>query len=277
MAGTWHWKEGKSDSRKLLYDPGNWGDLFKAAWLTRILPAMNPDQVCDLFAGAATYELSSRTRSRMQIIADDLLSQAMESFVKDAVWPSAATLCRSLLVPSAKVTVCDLDEERQESYRHQTGIAVYEPDDAWVVLSDVTKQHNTDGIRSAVCACLSAETGLLILDPFDVLAVWREVMPVIISAAKKTTVLLYVYNRSAKNEERLRDYRAFCSSMEKELGGISCMRGRIAADGFLPKAHHELWLMGDGVAKQTELAATLEAVTMKLEDALRRASCFSVR
>jgi len=63
--------------------------------------------------------------------------------------------------------------------------------------------------------------------------------------------------------------------MDKALAGTASLRGRIPADGFLPRAHHELWLMGTCLNQQKSLAQDLQQCTVAIAETIGREGCFS--
>ncbi|MBN2711082.1 MAG: hypothetical protein JXR97_01410, partial [Planctomycetes bacterium] len=64
----WGWKPKDAESTRLLYEPGNWGDILKAGWVdiatAYIAKNAGPFRYLDLFAGARTYPVTKKTADR---------------------------------------------------------------------------------------------------------------------------------------------------------------------------------------------------------------------
>ena len=260
MATTpWNWK-GKDGSRGgLLYESGNWGDLLKMLWLVALLRWKNRSgkavNYFDPFAGDANYPLGRKTLFRFAQAGLSELAFIRGPFVERGVWPSSAAAA-GLLV-GGRVEVFDADPGRRSRWRDVAGVECLESDSGWTLLEG--RSPDPDGVW--------------LIDPYDFLAEWRARLPLILKQAEETSILLYMYNRSARSPEAFADYRAFRNALEDGRGDFPKRLGRIAADVFLPRSHHEMvFLPGradrgaegfDGVLEElgrrsAELAAALE-------------------
>lgn len=266
MPGEWSWKEKGGDAPRMLYAPGNWGDLLKAGWvvgaawwLRRVFGA-DAFAYRDPFAGAPDYPLAPRTEARAARIGDALVDAAGAPFLARGRWPSAASLVRSILpdLPSASFAVNDADPERGAAWAARDDVTLLEADDGWAALD----------------AKPPGAGAFLLVDPYDWLAEWRERLPAVLRAAERWTVLLYLYNRSPRGPERLRAYRDFRNALDDAWRGGPRLLGRVGADAFLPRAYHEMLLLpAPAVADAPEagdLLDTLDAATRRVTGALDR-------
>ena len=246
----WTWKEKNNAGGRLLYEPGNWGDILKAAWVTRAIQWLAETngaariRYVDTFAGAADYPASPRVKQRLALASLPDVRMFASDFLERGRWPSAARLA-ALALPNGAVAVFDADAERRETFRDAGIFRMLDAECGW----DAARDAAPDG------------TGLILLDPYDFLAEWRERLPFVLRLAERTNVLVYVYNRAARSREAFRDYRDFRNALDDARGGLRKVLGRAAADGFLPTAHHEmLFLPCPRVAESSAFEALREAL-----------------
>jgi len=198
----------------------------------------------DPFAGAADYPAGPRVKQRLALTDLPDVRMSTSNFLERGGWPSAARLA-ALVLPDGGATLFDADAERRETFRDAGMFRVLSAGDGW----DAARAAAPDG------------TGLLLLDPYDFLAEWRERLPLVVELAERTNVLVYVYNRAARGREAFRDYRDFRNALDDARGGRPKLFGRAAADGFLPTAHHEmLFLPCPRVAESPAFGALREAL-----------------
>lgn len=260
MAGNWNWKSRDGHQGGLLYESGNWGDLLKMLWLKTALDWKNraADAVSyfDPFAGCVEYPLGAKTLFRLEQTNSREFAFLQNVFFDRGFWPSAASGAR-LLVNGA-VEVWDADAGRREGWRAARGVTVPEGESGWPLLRDHADDPNA----------------VWLIDPYDFLAEWRDVLPLVAEKSRATTLLLYVYNRSAKNPEAFREYRACRNALDDLRGGLPKRVGRAAADVFLPRAHHEMWFLpseADAAAPSLgDLFAGLAETAFALEQGMRR-------
>ena len=250
----------------LLYEAGNWGDLLKGEWVLTVaawlmsLPQSGALEYLDPFAGSPTYPLGRSSRARLQEMSDTLLGQASQPYCDDDLWPSAATLVRSMGGGQGKVDlrVFDAEEERRNLYLGDAMIEVLDLFEGWAALT----------------GSLPGPRGLVLVDPYDFLREWREQLEVVVAAAEETTLLVYIYNRSARDARLLREYRDFRNRLDDLRGDRSKLLCRIAADAFLPTAHHEmLFLPSPAVEADSgfeKLCSALGSAALSIRDILRR-------
>ncbi|MFW5857364.1 MAG: hypothetical protein ACOCX4_05750 [Planctomycetota bacterium] len=243
MAEHWSWKPADASAPGLLYEPGNWGDLLKGLWVVAIvrqlLAVPNAADAAfvlvDPFAGAHDYPLTPGARRRLGELGNAPGADRLRTATADGRWPSAALLAADAAEAGGRAVrgrVFDAHAERAASF---DGDPRFE------------RIAARDGYAAAV-AHAPPPNGLLLIDPYDFLGEWAEQIDTILRAARTTSVLLYLYNRSARGAKYLRAYRDFRNALERGRGEAPYCIGRTPADGFLPSAHHEIvFLPGPGV------------------------------
>ncbi|MDR1613157.1 MAG: hypothetical protein LBT97_10320 [Planctomycetota bacterium] len=261
----WTWKAKDGTPGGLLYAPGNWGDLLKALWLTTFITWSReglPDGIrhyVDPFAGAPDYPLGAGTKCGFLRGGLESFSYIDREYLRKGLWPSSAALFRSL--STAPMTVFDVDAERRERWRNFPGATVADAGDGWDVLQSGSPAGND----------------LYLVDPYDFLAQWRGKTEALLAKTAPCTLLLYVYNRSAKKAEHFREYRAFRGFLDGRTGG-EYIFGRVGSDPFLPSSHHEMYLFPSPEARGSPvfalLAGSLERTTLQLDAVMRKLSVF---
>lgn len=258
----WTWKGKDGSSGKLLYEPGNWGDILKNLWLTILLSWMREDSSSplegynDFFAGAPHYPLAEKTGRRFTRIAFPEFDCIKEPYINKRQWPSSASTVK--LLCDATIKLYEKDPVRLEQWQSVPGVDFFHVDSGWEALSGVTPK--------------TADINMV--DPYDILAEWREIFPCFEGRFGKTTLLIYLYNKSALYREAFDNYRAFRNAVEDATGGLASCFGRIGSDPFLPRAHHEMWLLPErGLAESKEFMLLTERLAEKthlLNQAQRR-------
>ena len=261
---SWNWKGKDGTAGGLLYESGNWGDLLKMLWLSAILTWKRqfdvPTNYLDTFAGDIGYPLSRKTLFRISRAGLSGFAFLEDLFIGRGVWPSSASAARLLV--RGRVEVFDADPGRRGRWREEAGVTVPDAESGWEVLAE--RRPDPDGVW--------------LVDPYDFLAEWRQWLPVLTEKAAETTVLIYIYNRSARSGETFREYRAFKNALEDLRGDAVKRVGRIPADAFLPTAHHEMVFLPGAADRRREgfdsLLEELAVRTRGLTDAYVAASAF---
>lgn len=263
-ANAWQWK-GKDGSRSgLLYEPGNWGDLLKMLWLARILlwkgRAGRRVDYFDPFAGEVSYPLAGKALFRFNRAGLAGLEFIRRDFLEQGCWPSAAAAARLLI--QGRMEVFDADPGRRRGWAECPGAEVLSGACAWTL----TERRAPDS------------AAVWLLDPYNFLGEWRTRLPLVVDKAKSATILLYVYNRSAGSPEAFEDYRAFRNALEDARPDLPVRLGRVAADGFLPRAHHEMFFLPGRADVEDDgldhLLRELEDSACETAAALQRAAAF---
>lgn len=264
MAKEWNWKNKDGSNPGLLYESGNWGDFLKLLWVKTVIDwksrHSNPINYFDPFAGEIHYPLTPKARHRLRMCANDGFDFIRQNFIAENLWPSAASGAR--LLAGGKMEIWDADPARRENWRNIPGITVPDSDSGWTLLQN----HPAD------------PNAVRLIDPYDFLAEWREYLPLILEKSRDATLLLYLYNRSARNESHFKNYRDFKNALEDANGRRPKLLGRIAADAFLPRSHHEmLFLPSDEDKNRPDFELLLDELALcaeQLADGLRRtAAC----
>jgi hypothetical protein len=260
MSG-WTWKPRDARGEGLLYEPGNWGDILKALWVRAVMRYLvrvwgRDVEAVDPFAGAPDYDLPAASRRRLDRVEVD--GALFAPFLDAGRWPSAAALLSASLPEGASPVICfDLDSGKRSRFCGDARFATARGPDGWAVAAE-----RRPGSR-----------GLLLLDPYDFLHEWKGRLDDVLAASAETNVLLYVYNRSARDPERLRDYRTFRHALADAWGEAPMRVGRVPADGFLAAAHHEVvWLPGPELCTRhdhDELLRELEQRAIAVDGAVR--------
>ncbi len=233
---TWQWKNKDGAQGGLLYDSGNWGDILKMLWLAECVRWKQDGgggvNYTDPFAGDVQYPLKGKQAFRLSQCRQKCrqkggggmpqLDFLQAPFFDENAWPSAASGAR--LLAAGAVEVWDADAARREAWR-SAGVGVAEnAESGW----DIVARTRPD------------PEGLLLVDPYDFLAGWRERLPLLAEKSEGVSVLLYLYNRSGKSREAFADYRRFRGGLDDLTEGRPKRVGRVAADSFLPDAWHEM-------------------------------------
>ena len=100
---------------------------------------------------------------------------------------------------------------------------------------------------------------LLLFDPYDFFERWPEWNDLLLEASLHHDVLVYLYNKSPRGASQFRQYQ----SLRRRWQGRPLLMGRVPADAVLPRAWHEVWLVGPG-ASQPQLQAALHRATRDL-------------
>lgn len=225
-ARNWKWKNKDGAQGGLLYDSGNWGDILKMLWLAEIIRWKQRDgravNYTDPFAGDVRYPMGKKITFRLDQCRLPELDFLNDTFLNGGFWPSAAS--GALLLAAGAAEVWDADSGRRDAWR-DAGVPVVEnAASGWEIVARA--EPDPDGV--------------LLVDPYDFLAEWREQLPLVAEKSGTVTTLLYLYNRSGKSGEAFADYRRFRGRLDDLLGDAPKRIGRVAADSFLPDSYHEM-------------------------------------
>ena len=238
----WSWRiEKGQDNRRLglLYEPGNWGDVLKGIWATLVTQSLIESdslerseavavfRYLDPFAGRATYPLIPSTKSRLRWLGAGDFVRAQKCWLERGELASTGLLVKQAATRSgvdATLEVFDIDPERLQSWQA------------------VAKTHLLD-IKSGEEALEDVEADLVLIDPYDLFDRWKSLLAAIVDAAQQAWVLLYLHNRSPRGGGHVRNYSAFRAELGR-LAGRQILVGRIPSDVVLPRAFHEVVLLG---------------------------------
>lgn len=265
--GNWEWKDKDGALGGLRYEPGNWGDILKDEWLLCVAghlcgQALKTKRArrgyLDICAGLPNYPATRNTIRRVEALPDGLrIKRAAQRYLAAGRWPGAARLAADFFAAEG-VRVCDADPQRREMLALEPDFDLQEEcADGWSLLPP---EH---------------DYALVLADPYDLLAQWRENLPALTQTARRMPVLLYVYNRSGRGREKLREYRSLRGALRDT--GVGGVFGRVGADSFIPDCWHEMFLLcGEGAepADFAVLRAKLLHATQMVNQALAQEAIF---
>jgi len=262
----WHWRPKGAPASGLLYEPGNWGDILKDAWVWATADwlirqfGIERFAYLDPLAGLPAYPLPPKTRQRLESVRLSGFSAALIEFLKSNLWPSAASIVAALLGENAmgRVRVFDLHEERRAAFAECQRFVVCDCADGYDALA-----NDAPG-----------GYGLILVDPYDFLSEWRQRLPAVMAAAEKASLLLYVYNRAVRGAQALREYVDFRNALEAAWGSRPRLLGRAPSDAFLPTGHHEVFFFPSRAVREhlqmEVLYEELARIAFQIAETIRR-------
>jgi hypothetical protein len=267
----WTWKVDSTETSnrlKLLYEPGNWGDILKGLWaVTAVRERIHRERLetlryLDPFAGSPVYPLVQAARERLSRLPSNAFQELQADYAgRDEVASTAllvASACRHEGV-AIHLDVFDLEAQRQEAWKRVPGAHIVEY---------ATGEEALESAASGEC-----HAHLILVDPYDFLSNWGRLLPLAVEAARKTTVLVYLYNRAPRGGGHKRAYDAFRRGCLDELKrrAVPVILGRLPSDAALPRAYHEVLLLGEAIPYSRE---ALRCETVALARALAESSAF---
>ncbi|MEE8142314.1 MAG: hypothetical protein V3T77_04380 [Planctomycetota bacterium] len=247
------WRWSGVETGRLLYEPGNWGDVLKGTWAVTLVEFLIRGRKAlsylDPFAGAPTYPLSEAARLRAGRLPESLLKERLQPFLEARQWPSTASLvqqaCEANGVPP-RLQLFDVDERKRSEW----------PDDTLL------------GCSSAEQSLEDVEPGaldLILIDPYDFVHHWGKWLPQL-QRFEQELVLIYLYNKTPRGSGHEDQYRRFRRGLEEESqGNRGWLLGRLPSDAVAPRAFHEVWLLG-GRSLLAELREPLKKNTTALAE-----------
>ncbi len=277
--GSWTWKVSDRSANRdlnLLYEPGNWGDVLKGAWAVAasrgLVRARGLDtfHYLDPFAGAPAYPLVEAARRRIEGLSSNSFAEVQAPFVARGVLASTGMLVVEnvrALEASVDARVFDADAARLAGWREVPGVRIL----------DATSGEEALEAMGSRSVPRSIPPDLILVDPYDLFDRWSRLLPAALEAARRSAVLLYLYNKAPRGGGRERSYRAFRQALSRGLmegkAAVAAVLGRIPSDAFLPRAWHEVLLMAPADIVQT-LRGALEDATHVLSRSLADAGAF---
>lgn len=258
-SSPWSWKPGgleRSEHPRLLYEPGSWGDVLKGTWAELTIRAITRRgaslRCVDPFAGSATYPAAEAVRERAEWLGRGPWVRAQEPFLaRGMIASTSRILCDVALEIGAtvKLSVFDADPSRLAS---------------WSEL-DCSAEIDALAIGDGADAIGDADADLVLVDPYDFVGRAADLLPRVLAQRKRSTVLVYLFNRAPRGGGHERTYRAVREKLAREKGAL--LVGRIPSDAILPRAWHEVLLFGPEPFPDTlarELGRATRALTCKL-------------
>lgn len=270
----WRWRVADQEANRdlnLLYEPGNWGDILKGMWAaltTRALArgrSRGPFRYLDPFAGAPTYPLVEAASRRLARVSAGYFRQLQDAYARSGRLASTALLVRDAARDSGvdfRMDVFDTDDARRESW-------------ASVAEARILPVPSGEAVVEALKS-LEEAPRLILIDPYDFFVRWSFFLPHVLSAARRSTVLVYSYNRAPRGPGQQRMYEDLRRALEAGLpGGEEALLGRVPADATMARAYHEMVLLGK-TAELGDLRDELRAVTSDLATAIVSEGAFEV-
>ncbi len=298
----WSWRveeRGLNPGLGLRYEPGGWGDVLKGAWAVGAALGLTATRaeagsgflVLDVYAGAPEYPLVPASAARLErarrVAAD---GGALAAWIGAAWRPgpgeagasrpgpeaeggrlasTGAAVVRSLARvgagpggPGARLRVAEADPGRRAAWTSQPGVEV------------VAASGPEALARAASDSGEGADAvDLAIVDPYDLLADWSALREATGALARRAPTLLYVYNRAPRGARAFDDYRAWRRDLTALTGADArVLVGRVPTDAVLPRASHEVVLVGpaavvDPLAPALALAARALALDLAADGA----------
>lgn len=233
---TWRAPGQEGDGSQLLYEPGNWGDVLKGSWVLLALGSLlregdaPPVRYLDPCAGRPEYPLTQASARRLERLPPGVFREAQEPFREAGSLASTGALVRAACASCGRpceATVFDLDETRLRE---------------WQELENVTTLSVASG-EDALAG--RGAFDLILVDPYDFFDHWGRWTPPAAEAARGALVLIYLYNKSPRGPGYLDQYRRLRAQLRSAVNDdVDAVLGRIGSDAVLPRAYHEVVLLG---------------------------------
>ncbi|MBI3831865.1 MAG: hypothetical protein HY291_20250 [Planctomycetes bacterium] len=237
---TWKTADPALNARlHLKYEPGNWGDVLKGAWLVPLARAVaqnagrRPVRYLDPFAGAPSYPLLDASAKRLEQLPSGEHAERVRVFAQRGEWPSCALLARDTLLAcgaTLKLSVFDAHELARKAW---AGIPETE------VLNVNSGEDAFERRRRERLA-----PDLVLVDSYDFFDHWGGLLAELCSLSRKVPVLVYIFNTAprgagyASQYERLRKKLAEWGAAQSPV-----LLGRLPYDKIETRAHHEVILL----------------------------------
>ena len=253
----WSWKDSDqalNPSLNLLYEPGNWGDVLKGLWAVELVPLLKDKQtvrVLDPYSGALDYPCTDATRKRLGGAALGSFRRWQRDYLRRGRLASTGRLIQEACRHHATAwhtVICEIDQDRRDSWRGQADYDSRTP--------------------AELLARAGREFDFVCWDPYDFFEQWSHTLPALLEAARQIPVLIYLYNKSPRGVNQMRNYE----QLRRRIPG-DALYGRVPSDGLLPRAYHETILLAPvGILDQIE--HSLKNVTRKLYLHIGQFGCF---
>ncbi|MEZ6183458.1 MAG: hypothetical protein R3F62_00425 [Planctomycetota bacterium] len=252
--GSWAWRD-KEPGRHagLRYEPGNWGDALKGEWALAALEALlarpGTRTALDPFAGAPVYPLAPASQARLEALADACprYVRAQAAWVARGELTSTAGLLAAQAGARLALSVFDKDPERRGGWEAPATVLEVE-----------------DGAQ-ALREARGGAFDLVHVDPYDLQSDWGVLLaPALEALAPEGVLLAYLFNKAPRGAGHQAQYARLRQGLAERLGPARDLRvGRVPADAVLPRAYHEVLLVGPTAlcaALDAELRASAEAL-----------------
>jgi hypothetical protein len=249
----WKWRDpdhGLNPQLRLKYEPGGWGDVLKGEWAISIVEDLRsrlnvPLTYVDPFAGARSYAITPAVRARLWPPTESSPSlRYFESQDESEIY-STAGLIERLCQGAWQPFLAEIDQQRRAT---------------WPACSDLSPEALLTQSESA---------HLVMWDPYDFHHHWSTWLPRLQSRARQQVVMIYLFNRAPQGVSQMRQYESLLS----RLGREDLCLGRVPADARLPRAYHEVIVLGANFLSSS-CRALLHQRTVELNAWLARQGCW---
>jgi len=282
----WSWKVADPSANAALnlrYEPGNWGDVLKGEWAVRLArhlaaqkfdasASARPFTIYDPFAGAPDYPLVAASAARLESVAYSEFAKAQEAFACNGTLASTgrlaletarATLTLSKSGGEALLHAFDLDEVRRAHWHSITQACVLDLASAEELLPRLRPPE--------------AHFDLVLWDPYDFFDHWGAALEALVKLAERAPVLIYLYNKAPQGAGHLHQYQLMrkhlAAGVQTASTSLAFLVGRLPSDAILPRAWHEVILVG-GKATVAALRGELAEITQRFAAQLSGAGAF---
>ncbi|MCW8130113.1 MAG: hypothetical protein KIS92_07180 [Planctomycetota bacterium] len=254
----WTWKTGDAevDARlHLKYEPGNWGDVLKGAWLTVVAGALatqagrRPLKCLDPFAGAPSYPLLPASAERLVRLPENEHTAVLRAFAARNEWPSCATVCAEVLRKHGAIPRLAVFDENERA----RGLWAKHPDAQVLSLAS-----GYDAFEKAFRGKVAPD--LVLVDSYDFFDRWGKVLDALAALGRKVPVLVYVFNTAPRGPGFQSQYdrlRKKLIQTAQDLGPVPL--GRLPYDKHENQAHHEVFLLAPAAFTQSVQAELAQA------------------
>jgi hypothetical protein len=264
---AWSWRTSEPAANRrlgLLYEPGNWGDILKGTWALIAARAIARSRAggafryLDPFAGRAVYPLVETVAKRLEWLGGGTYAQGQRPWIERRELASTGLLVREAALAAGarpELQVFDLHAELLESWRGVEGARLLDVESGEAALAAARDDDGDDD-----------GADLILVDPYDLFERWHALLPPAIELARRSCVLLYLYNKSPRGGGHARAYAALRRRLD-EVGAGTALLGRIPSDVVLPRAFHEVLLLAPPPLVELlrhELRKETKALTCKM-------------
>lgn len=257
---TWKTADPALNARlHLKYEPGNWGDVLKGAWLVPVARAVaknngrRPVRYLDPFVGAPSYPLLEASAKRLEQLPEGEHAERLRAFARRGEWPSCALLARdTLLACGATPKLCVFD--------------VHEPArKAWAAIPEaevLNVKSGDDAFEKRRRERFAPN--LVLVDSYDFFDHWGGMLAALCSLSRKIPVLVYIFNTAPRGAGYASQYERLRKKLAEWGNGQSpVLLGRLPYDKIDTRAYHEVLLLAPAAFSKS-MADDLKEISQEL-------------
>lgn len=256
----WRWRVADAETSRrldLLYEPGTFGDALKGAWAVIAADYLRQHaaavagrgrvEIYDPFAGSATYPLTPAAVERLTLLPEGPFRESQESYRAKQMLASTGLLAHR--AAGGRLFLFDADPARRATWAAVEEAHVMAVESGEQALEKLAAGHAAELLADPPAGTAADGVSRLVLvDPYDFFDRWPLLAPLCVAAAREAApggalVLVYYYNRSPRGAAQFRAYQAMRRALSPG-GPTATLFGRLPADRLLPRAWHEMALLG---------------------------------